>query len=87
MCQNTCITDGFSEWTNLTGQGWGRFFVGPIQFGLCYGAVIACILLGGQSLKVGLSFFPIGLLINCHFNLIIMYEGFTEWYARSIAIS
>ncbi|XP_075643593.1 GABA transporter 1-like isoform X2 [Castanea sativa] len=36
---------------DILGQGWGRFFVGPIQFGLCYGAVIACILLGGQSLK------------------------------------
>eukprot|EP01018_Ginkgo_biloba_P015609 Gb_39427 [translate_table: standard] len=30
---------------------WGRFLVGPIQFGVCYGAVISCILLGGQSMK------------------------------------
>lgn len=37
---------------DILGPGWGRYFVGPIQFGLCYGAVIACILLGGQSLKV-----------------------------------
>ncbi|GMN52773.1 hypothetical protein TIFTF001_021904 [Ficus carica] len=37
--------------TDILGPGWGRYFVGPIQFGLCYGAVIACILLGGQSLK------------------------------------
>lgn len=36
---------------DILGPGWGRVFVGPIQFGLCYGAVIACILLGGQSLK------------------------------------
>ncbi|KAK9911815.1 hypothetical protein M0R45_035704 [Rubus argutus] len=36
---------------DILGPGWGRYFVGPIQFGLCYGAVIACILLGGQSLK------------------------------------
>ncbi|KAK4836514.1 hypothetical protein QYF36_024134 [Acer negundo] len=37
--------------TDVLGPGWGKYFVGPIQFGLCYGAVIACILLGGQSLK------------------------------------
>lgn len=43
-------------WSNFTGPGWGRYFVGPIQFGLCYGAVIACILLGGQSLKVSIYF-------------------------------
>ncbi|XP_048442297.1 GABA transporter 1 [Pyrus x bretschneideri] len=36
---------------DILGPGWGRYLVGPIQFGLCYGAVIACILLGGQSLK------------------------------------
>lgn len=41
---------------NFTGPRWGRYFVGPIQFGLCYGAVIACILLGGQSLKVSFLF-------------------------------
>ncbi|KAK0592976.1 hypothetical protein LWI29_028463 [Acer saccharum] len=37
--------------TDVLGPGWGKYFVGPIQFGLCYGAVIACTLLGGQSLK------------------------------------
>ncbi|GAV78136.1 Aa_trans domain-containing protein, partial [Cephalotus follicularis] len=36
---------------DILGPRWGRYFVGPIQFGLCYGAVIACILLGGQSMK------------------------------------
>ncbi|KAE8680534.1 GABA transporter 1 [Hibiscus syriacus] len=30
---------------------WGRYFVGPIQFMVCYGAVIACSLLGGQCMK------------------------------------
>ncbi|KAM1229887.1 hypothetical protein ACFX13_040865 [Malus domestica] len=45
---------------DILGPGWGRYFVGPIQFGLCYGAVIACILVGGQSLKVIISLiFPI----------------------------
>eukprot|EP01018_Ginkgo_biloba_P029921 Gb_33630 [translate_table: standard] len=33
------------------GPKWGRFLIGPIQFGVCYGAVISCILLGGQSMK------------------------------------
>ncbi|KAB5544060.1 hypothetical protein DKX38_012172 [Salix brachista] len=36
---------------DILGPAWGRYFVGPIQFGVCYGSVIACILLGGQSLK------------------------------------
>nr|CAN73313.1 hypothetical protein VITISV_024339 [Vitis vinifera] len=31
--------------------GWGRYLVGPIQIGLCYGTVIAGVLIGGQSLK------------------------------------
>lgn len=49
-----CITNYFL-WSNLsyeTGPGWGKYFVGPLQLGVCYGAVIACTLLGGQSLKV-----------------------------------
>ncbi|OMO59569.1 Amino acid transporter, transmembrane [Corchorus olitorius] len=36
---------------DILGPKWGKFFVGPLQFAICYGAVIACILLGGQSLK------------------------------------
>ncbi|KAL6977169.1 Sodium- and chloride-dependent GABA transporter 1 [Sarracenia purpurea var. burkii] len=36
---------------DILGPGWGTYFVGPLQMGICYGAVIACILLGGQSLK------------------------------------
>ncbi|KAL0303411.1 UNVERIFIED_CONTAM: GABA transporter 1 [Sesamum radiatum] len=36
---------------DILGPGWGRYFVGPLQLGICYGAVIACTLLGGQSLK------------------------------------
>ncbi|XP_062174529.1 GABA transporter 1-like [Alnus glutinosa] len=30
---------------------WGKYVVGPLQFGICYVAVIAGVLLGGQSLK------------------------------------
>eukprot|EP01018_Ginkgo_biloba_P015608 Gb_34701 [translate_table: standard] len=36
---------------DIMGPKWGRFLIGPIQFGVCYGAVISCILLGGQSMK------------------------------------
>eukprot|EP01018_Ginkgo_biloba_P015610 Gb_39426 [translate_table: standard] len=36
---------------DIMGPKWGRFLVGPIQFGVCYGVVISCILLGGQSMK------------------------------------
>ncbi|CAN0916639.1 GABA transporter 1 [Linum grandiflorum] len=35
----------------ILGPGWGRYFVGPIQFMVCFGAVIACILIGGQCMK------------------------------------
>ncbi|CAK8576307.1 unnamed protein product [Lathyrus sativus] len=36
---------------DILGPKWGRYFVGPIQFAVCYGVVIACILLGGQCMK------------------------------------
>ncbi|KAI3411431.1 uncharacterized protein J3R85_017938 [Psidium guajava] len=36
---------------DIMGPRWGRFFVGPVQFMVCYGAVVACILLGGECLK------------------------------------
>uniref|UniRef100_A0A2P2LW53 Uncharacterized protein MANES_04G009800 n=1 Tax=Rhizophora mucronata TaxID=61149 RepID=A0A2P2LW53_RHIMU len=35
----------------ILGPRWGRYFVGPIQFMVCYGAVIASTLLGGQCMK------------------------------------
>ncbi|XP_010658720.1 GABA transporter 1 isoform X2 [Vitis vinifera] len=38
--------------TDILGPGWGRYLVGPIQIGLCYGTVIAGVLIGGQSLKL-----------------------------------
>ncbi|XP_065868853.1 GABA transporter 1-like isoform X2 [Euphorbia lathyris] len=37
--------------THVLGPRWGRYYVGPIQFMVCYGAVVACILLGGQCMK------------------------------------
>lgn len=36
---------------DILGPGWGKYFVGPLQLWICFGAVIACTLLGGQSLK------------------------------------
>ncbi|KAI6676594.1 hypothetical protein NL676_037390 [Syzygium grande] len=37
---------------DILGPAWGKYFVGPLQFAMCYGAVVGCILLGGQSLKL-----------------------------------
>ncbi|XP_058108680.1 GABA transporter 1-like isoform X2 [Magnolia sinica] len=37
--------------TDILGPKWGRYYVGPLQFGLCYGAVVGSIVLGGQSMK------------------------------------
>ncbi|XP_021899130.1 GABA transporter 1-like [Carica papaya] len=37
--------------THILGRRWGRYYVGPIQFMVCYGAVIASTLLGGQCMK------------------------------------
>ena len=34
------------------GPGWGRYFIGPIQFLVCFGAVVSSTLLAGQSMKV-----------------------------------
>ncbi|KAJ7974956.1 GABA transporter 1-like [Quillaja saponaria] len=36
---------------DILGRRWAKYFVAPLQFGICYGAVIAGALLGGQSLK------------------------------------
>ncbi|PON75285.1 Amino acid transporter, transmembrane domain containing protein [Trema orientale] len=36
---------------DILGPKWGRYYVGPIQFMVCYGAVVGCTLLGGQCMK------------------------------------
>ncbi|KAL3530432.1 hypothetical protein ACH5RR_009754 [Cinchona calisaya] len=36
---------------DILGPRWGRYYVGPIQFLVCYGAVVGSTLLGGQCLK------------------------------------
>ncbi|KAG8380595.1 hypothetical protein BUALT_Bualt06G0031800 [Buddleja alternifolia] len=61
---------------DILGPGWGRYFVGPLQLGICYGAVIACTLLGGQSLKfIYLVSAPNGSMQLYQF--IIMFGGLT----------
>ncbi|XP_062226587.1 GABA transporter 1-like [Phragmites australis] len=37
--------------TDILGPGWGRYCIGPIQFLVCFGAVVASTLLAGQSMK------------------------------------
>ncbi|KAM7260405.1 hypothetical protein ACFE04_016146 [Oxalis oulophora] len=37
--------------SHILGPRWGRYYVAPIQFLVCYGAVFGCILLGGQCMK------------------------------------
>lgn len=36
---------------DILGPRWGRYYVGPIQFMVCYGAVVGSTLLGGQCMK------------------------------------
>ncbi|CAA2999548.1 GABA transporter 1-like [Olea europaea subsp. europaea] len=36
---------------DILGPRWGRYYVGPIQFLVCYGAVVGSTLLGGQCMK------------------------------------
>lgn len=61
---------------DILGPGWGKYFVGPLQLGICYGAVIACTLLGGQSLKyIYLVARPNGSMQLSHF--VFMFGGLT----------
>lgn len=34
------------------GTGWGRYYIGPVQFLVCFGAVVGSTLLAGQTMKV-----------------------------------
>ncbi|KAJ0969783.1 hypothetical protein J5N97_022660 [Dioscorea zingiberensis] len=36
---------------DILGEKWGRYYVGPVQFMVCFGAVVGSTLLGGQSMK------------------------------------
>ncbi|CAN1318981.1 GABA transporter 1 [Linum perenne] len=67
--------------TDILGPGWGNYFVGPLQFAICYGAVIACTLLGGQCLKfIYLLYRPNGGMKLYHF--ISIFGGITMFLAQ-----
>ncbi|KNA21161.1 hypothetical protein SOVF_044750 [Spinacia oleracea] len=36
---------------DILGPRWGKYVVGPVQFAVCYGAVVGACLLGGQCIK------------------------------------
>ncbi|ONK71226.1 uncharacterized protein A4U43_C04F6180 [Asparagus officinalis] len=36
---------------DIFGPGWGRYYIGPVQFLVCFGAVVGSTLLGGQTMK------------------------------------
>ncbi|CDP06990.1 unnamed protein product [Coffea canephora] len=60
--------------TDILGPKWGKFYVGPIQFLVCYGAVVGSTLLGGQCLKA------IYVLVNPNgdmklYEFVIMFGG------------
>ena len=57
MNRTSLVADEFDViYWNLAGPRWAKYFVAPLQFAICYGAVIAGPLVGGQSLKVRGSF-------------------------------
>ncbi|KAL3731953.1 hypothetical protein ACJRO7_028761 [Eucalyptus globulus] len=66
---------------DILGPAWGKYFVGPLQFAICYGAVVACTLLGGQSLKfIYLLYRPDGKMQLYQF--ISMFGGLTLFLAQ-----
>ena len=58
MNQTSLVVDDEFDviYWNLAGPRWAKYYVAPLQLAICYGAVIAGPLLGGQSLKVRRSF-------------------------------
>ncbi|CAN1298431.1 GABA transporter 1, partial [Linum perenne] len=67
--------------THILGPKWGKYCVGPLQIGVCYGSVVASILLGGQSLKfIYLLYRPNGGMKLYHF--ISLFGGMTVLLAQ-----
>ncbi|CAN1171960.1 GABA transporter 1 [Linum perenne] len=67
--------------TDILGPKWGKYCVGPLQIGACYGTVISSILLGGQSLKfIYLLYRPNGGMKLYHF--ISIFGGITMFLAQ-----
>ncbi|OIW07773.1 hypothetical protein TanjilG_03560 [Lupinus angustifolius] len=53
---------------DILGPGWAKFYVGPLQFAICFGAVITGPLVGGLSLKyIYLLYNPHGPMKLYHF--------------------
>ncbi|KAI4384370.1 hypothetical protein MLD38_002536 [Melastoma candidum] len=66
---------------DILGPAWGKYFVGLLQFAICYGSVVACTLLGGQSLKfIYLLYQPDGGIKLYQF--IAMFGGLTLFLAQ-----
>ncbi|CAN1298428.1 GABA transporter 1, partial [Linum perenne] len=65
--------------THILGPKWGKYCVGPLQIGVCYGSVVASILLGGQSLKfIYLLYRPNGGMKLYHFISLFMVSGHSK---------
>uniref|UniRef100_A0A803NDC8 Amino acid transporter transmembrane domain-containing protein n=1 Tax=Chenopodium quinoa TaxID=63459 RepID=A0A803NDC8_CHEQI len=59
---------------DILGPRWGRYIVGPVQFAVCYGAVVGACLIGGQCIKaIYLLFNPNGTMKLYEF--IIIFGG------------
>ncbi|XP_048492362.1 GABA transporter 1 isoform X2 [Beta vulgaris subsp. vulgaris] len=59
---------------DVLGPRWGKYVIGPVQFAVCYGAVVGACLLGGQCIKaIYLLFDPNGPIKLYEF--IIMFGG------------
>ncbi|KAF7820229.1 GABA transporter 1-like [Senna tora] len=56
---------------DILGPNWAKYFVGPLQFALCFGAVIGGPLVGGQSLKfIYILYHPTGTMKLYQFIII-----------------
>ncbi|KAK4255195.1 hypothetical protein QN277_008221 [Acacia crassicarpa] len=69
----------------ILGPGWGRYFVGPIQFAVCYGCVVGGTLLGGQCMKAiyvvahpngGMKLYEFVLIFGCLMLILAQLPSF-----------
>ncbi|GAB2285491.1 Sodium- and chloride-dependent GABA transporter 1 [Dionaea muscipula] len=57
---------------DILGRRWAHYFVGPIQFIVCYGAVVGLILLGGECMKIAYDvIWPNGKMKLYKFSIIL----------------
>ncbi|KAL9263892.1 GABA transporter 1-like protein [Drosera capensis] len=52
---------------DILGPWWGKYYVGPVQFAVCYAAVVGCSLLGGECMK---RMLPVTYSSNMYFQAI-----------------